>query len=80
MIASIVGIFFALIIGLRFSNYLISPLNELINGTKRISKGNFSEKIYMDSEDEFRILADDFNYMSSELEMKLNEIKNLLNK
>ncbi len=74
MLASIVGILFALGIGLRFSNYLTSPLNKLIDATKRISKGNFSEKIYMNSEDEFRILADNFNYMSSELEMKLNEI------
>jgi two-component system phosphate regulon sensor histidine kinase PhoR len=73
MIASIVGIFFALIIGLRFSNYLISPLNELINGTKRISKGNFSEKIYINSNDEFRVLADNFNYMSNEIEMRINE-------
>ncbi len=74
IIASIVGIFFALIIGLRFSKYLISPLNELINGTKRISKGNFSEKIYINSNDEFRVLADNFNYMSNEIEMKINEI------
>jgi len=74
MIASFVGIFFALIIGLRFSKYLISPLNELINGTKRISKGNFSEKIYINSNDEFRVLADNFNYMSNEIEMKINEI------
>lgn len=74
MVASIVGILFALGIGLRFSNYLTSPLNKLIGATKRISKGNFSEKIYMDSEDELRILADNFNFMSSELEMKLNEI------
>ena len=77
MIASIVGIFFALIIGLRFSNYLISPLNELINGTKRISKGNFSEKIYINSNDEFRVLADNFNYMSNELAIKINEINTI---
>ncbi|MEA1975954.1 MAG: HAMP domain-containing protein, partial [Bacillota bacterium] len=77
MIASIIGIFFALMIGLRFSNYLISPLNELINGTKRISKGNFSEKIYINSNDEYRVLADSFNYMSNELEIKINEINTI---
>jgi len=77
MIASIIGMFFVLIIGLRFSNYLISPLNELIKGTKRISKGNFSEKIYIDSNDEFRTLADNFNYMSNELAIKINEINTI---
>jgi len=77
VIATIVGIIFALIIGIRFSNYLVNPLSELISATKRISKGDFTEKIYMNSDDEFRILADNFNYMSSELEIKINEINTI---
>lgn len=75
IIALIVGTLIALIFGLKFENYIVGPINELITATKRIAKGNFGEKIYVDSNDEIRDLAKQFNIMSEELEHKINEIK-----
>lgn len=72
--ALLAGTLIALFFGLEFGNYILSPINELIIATKRIAKGNFGEKIYIDSDDELRILAQNFNAMSEELENKMNEI------
>lgn len=75
IVAILIGTIIALIFGVRFGNYIIKPINELIIGTKNIAKGNFGEKIYLNSNDELRELAENFNMMSEKLELKINETK-----
>lgn len=57
------------------SKYITKPIQNLIGATKRIIKGNFSEKVEMNSKDEFGVLAENFNIMTEVVEEKINELK-----
>ncbi|WP_019241632.1 MULTISPECIES: sensor histidine kinase [Bacillus] len=57
------------------SSYITRPIHHLIDATKRISKGHFSEKVRVQTKDEFAILAKHFNTMSDMIEEKINELK-----
>lgn len=63
---------FTILLGVYISYYLIkkalSPIYELIEKTKSISKGNYSQQIDIKGGDEVATLTKEFNYMSSQLE------------
>lgn len=62
------GAIFLGIIGAVFLSKRISgPLNKLVEGTIKISRGDFSHKINISSKDEIGDLADSFNEMSKQL-------------
>ncbi len=52
------------------------PLERLIEGTKRISKGEFTE-VQVDRQGEFGELADAFNGMSAHIKRQLNTLQAL---
>ena len=60
-----------------FSIYLTKPIKILNNTTKKISSGNFGEKVNVKSNDEIGELAKSFNIMSFQIEKKISEL-NLL--
>ncbi|MBD3414904.1 MAG: HAMP domain-containing protein [Candidatus Aminicenantes bacterium] len=49
------------------SNRIAGPIKKLVDGTVRISRGDFSKKIKVSSQDEIRQLAESFNEMSRQL-------------
>lgn len=49
------------------SRHITRPLKKLVEGTKKISRGEFSHKIAIDSEDEIGNLARSFNAMTRDL-------------
>lgn len=57
------------------SKYITSPINKLINTTKIISSGNYSERVEINSEDEIGILAENFNQMALSIEEKISELE-----
>lgn len=57
------------------SKYITKPIQNLIGATKRIIKGNFSEKVEINSKDEIGILAENFNIMTEVVEEKINELE-----
>ncbi|MBU3092768.1 HAMP domain-containing histidine kinase [Clostridium sp. CM028] len=57
------------------SKYITKPIQNLIGATKRIVKGNFSEKVEIKSKDEFGVLAENFNTMAEVVEEKINELE-----
>lgn len=57
------------------SSYITRPIHLLIDATKRISKGHFTEKVNIDSKDEFALLASHFNKMSDVIEEQMNMLK-----
>ncbi|WP_042349203.1 sensor histidine kinase [Bacillus massiliigorillae] len=71
----IVACFIFMIMLYFVSSYITRPINLLIEATKRISKGHFSEKVHIQSKDEFALLAKHFNMMSDVVEDKLNELQ-----
>lgn len=63
----IIGIVFAVIVGMYFAKNIERQVNALITGTDAIRKGNLSYRIKMDSLDEIGRLATEFNLMTTEL-------------
>jgi len=57
------------------SKYITKPIQNLIGATKRIVKGNFSEKVTIKANDEFGVLAENFNIMSEVVEEKIKELE-----
>ncbi|MCY6369927.1 sensor histidine kinase [Clostridium ganghwense] len=57
------------------SKYITNPINKLINTTKIISNGNYSERVEIESKDEIGILAENFNQMTLSIEEKINELE-----
>jgi signal transduction histidine kinase len=58
-----------------FSTWVLSrgitrPLNQLINGARRLSEGDTSSRVHVTSADELGELAETFNIMSNELEIR----------
>lgn len=48
---------------------ITKPLDKLVDGTVKISKGDFSQSIIIDSQDEIGELAQSFNEMSQQLQL-----------
>lgn len=68
--AAAVGAFvlvLVLIIGLYFVKSIISPIRKMVGSAKKLAKGDFSEHIDYDREDEIGELCKSFNYMADEL-------------
>ncbi|MDA3905537.1 MAG: PAS domain-containing protein, partial [Bacteroidales bacterium] len=62
------GMIIILVFAINYSTKLISkPIESLTERTSRISKGNFDEKIEIESKDEIGLLAKSFNIMLANL-------------
>ena len=66
---------FVFILGIFFKLSIIKPLNDIIDMTKRIAKGDFSQKISISLNDEIGDLAVAFDKMSDELAGSKKEIE-----
>lgn len=55
------------ILGIYFSRMLINPLEEVIKVTEKISEGNLTVRVDVQSKDEIGILAHSFNRMTNNL-------------
>ena len=54
---------------------ILVPLELLTNKTKEISKGNFSTKVDLTSNDEFQLLGESFNLMTTELGNQFSDMQ-----
>ena len=66
-------------IGFRFTKILLAPIINLSNAMKRLAKGDSSVTIPITTKDELGLLADGFNRMSNELEVKEQKLRNIQN-
>ncbi|PGU02855.1 sensor histidine kinase [Bacillus cereus] len=57
------------------SRYITRPIENLINITQIVSKGNYSKRVEIDSKDEIGILAENFNEMAAAVEQKVSELE-----
>lgn len=57
------------------SRLITKPINILIDSTKKISLGQYSERVEIKSKDEFNILSNHFNVMTQTIEDKINELE-----
>ncbi|MGL4572419.1 MAG: sensor histidine kinase [Clostridium sp.] len=75
IIVSIVAIGIGIILIHIFSKELVHPLLTLKEQSKRISNGDFGEKVLINSGDEIEDLASTFNIMSENIEIYINELQ-----
>ncbi len=72
--ALFVGLLIAFVLSFFLARAISLPLSKLTEGVQRVAKGNFTEKISVQSNDEIGVLTENFNRMSSMIEENLDEI------
>ncbi|MDP3791867.1 MAG: ATP-binding protein [Candidatus Omnitrophota bacterium] len=73
-VALVLAIILTLILGAIISIMISKPLSEMSDVAKQMAKGNFSKRIYKQSNDEIGALAEALNYMAEEVENKAGKI------
>ena len=53
---------------------IVQPIRELMLGTKKIASGNLGYRVPLNSNDEFKELANSFNSMASDMEIHIREL------
>lgn len=75
---AILGIVLSLIFGIRFSKYVVKPIDQLTKSVKKVSAGNLSKTIESNEQDEIGQLAEEFNKMIVRLqkyeELNINKL------
>ena len=72
--ALFIGLVIAFILSFFLARAISLPLSKLTAGVQRVAKGNFTEKISVQSSDEIGVLTENFNRMSHMIEENLDEI------
>jgi two-component system nitrogen regulation sensor histidine kinase NtrY len=72
-------IFSAVWFGLNIAKGLINPIEKLVEGTQKISKGDLGFSIDIHSDDELGILVEDFNIMVDDLKFSRRSLENAYN-
>ena len=72
-------IFSAVWFGMNISKGLINPIEKLVEGTQRISRGDLSFSIDVQSNDELGLLVQDFNTMVDDLTESRRRLVNAYN-
>lgn len=65
---SLISIIFISLISFIFAGIIANPINKFINVINNISKGKLGERVQIESNDEFKMMADAFNVMIMKLE------------
>ncbi|MBI5416794.1 PAS domain S-box protein, partial [Candidatus Poribacteria bacterium] len=71
-------ILFGVFISVMFFNFIVSPLNKITDGAMKITSGNFSGVINVETHDELEILADAFNKMSLSIRNQIERSTNII--
>jgi len=72
----IFALLLAFVLGSLITSGIIKPVNKIIRVSRKFSVGDFTHKIYHDSNDEIGELADTLNKMASDIEAKMKDVNN----
>ena len=64
----------AIILGTMITSSIVKPINKIINVSRKFSAGEFTHKIYHDSNDEIGELANTLNKMAKDIEDKVKDV------
>ncbi len=78
--ALIFGLVISVLLSFLLSKTMITPIERLTDGAKRVAEGDFSRKIEVSSKDEIGVLTNTFNNMARQLQETLQEVENERNK
>ncbi|MBC7962791.1 MAG: HAMP domain-containing protein, partial [Steroidobacteraceae bacterium] len=80
-VSALILLFTALLAGFSawaLSSGITRPLQQLINGARRLAEGDTRSRVTVSSSDELGELADTFNFMSNELEIRKSSLLSTL--
>jgi two-component system, OmpR family, phosphate regulon sensor histidine kinase PhoR len=63
----------ALLAALILSRSISRPIKELTDASHRLAEGDFDSRVFLDRNDEFRVLAETFNTMSRDIKTAFDE-------
>jgi len=73
-LAFVIAFIVSVTIGSLAAMFLTKPIKEMSVITKHIAHGNFSQKVYIRSNDEIGDLAESINYMSDQIKTRIDEV------
>lgn len=68
ILSSLALLIIIMVLARQMTDYIVKPLKQMTEVTKKIAKGDFSERLSIDRHDEFGQLASSFNAMASSLD------------
>lgn len=78
--AMIFGLISSVLLSFLLAKTMITPIERLTDGAKRVAAGDFSRKIEVGSKDEIGVLTANFNSMARQLQDTIREAENERNK
>ena len=66
---------FGLVLALIVSRSITDPIRQMVQATERVSEGDLSQRVDVDTTEEVTILADHFNTMTAQLEQTLHQME-----
>ncbi|AOT68448.1 two-component system histidine kinase PnpS [Geosporobacter ferrireducens] len=74
LIAAFCGMIVATILGYRYVNSVTKPIKEITRTAQNIANGALNNRVYVNTSDEIKILADTFNIMTEKLNETISEL------
>ena len=74
------GLVISVLLSFLLSKTMVTPLQRLTEGAKRVAAGDFGSKIDVTSQDEIGVLTDTFNDMAGQLHDTLEQVESERNK
>lgn len=74
LIAALCGMIVATILGYRYVNSVTKPIKEITRTAQEIANGALNNRVYVNTSDEIKILADTFNIMTEKLNETISEL------
>ncbi len=74
LIAALCGMIVATILGYRYVNNVTKPIKEITKTAQNIANGALNNRVYVNTSDEIKILADTFNIMTEKLNETISEL------
>ena len=71
---TLIVVFVGIFISFFLVKIIVQPIRELMLGTKKIAAGNLGYRVPLNSNDEFRELANSFNSMAADMEIHIREL------
>jgi len=57
-----------------FSAAILNPVRQLIEAARRVALGDFSARVFLEHEDELKVLADTYNFMTEKIKGYVSEL------
>jgi len=71
----LIAVLISILIAYFFSKSFTTPINMIVAAFSKISEGDFETRVFLKNNDEFKVIADNFNSMTEKMSSLFEEIK-----